>query len=87
MRLLFTGILVVALLLIVYILITQKLGFAWLTRLGMHIVLAALAIYIVNFSGIVPQLYVPLNPITLTTVLLLGLPGVALLIGINLTFV
>ncbi|MNK41262.1 SigmaK-factor processing regulatory protein BofA [compost metagenome] len=87
MRLLFTGILVVALLLIVYILITRKLGFAWLTRLGMHIVLAALAIYIVNFSGVMPELYVPLNPITVTTVLLLGLPGVALLVGIKLTLV
>ncbi|WP_433944976.1 pro-sigmaK processing inhibitor BofA family protein [Paenibacillus sp. SN-8-1] len=87
MRLLFTGILIVALLLIVYILITRKLGFAWLTRLGMHIVLAALAIYIVNFSGVMPELYVPLNPITMTTVLLLGLPGVALLVGIKLTIV
>ncbi|MOA65769.1 SigmaK-factor processing regulatory protein BofA [compost metagenome] len=76
-----------ALLLIVYILITRKLGFAWLTRLGMHIVLAALAIYIVNFSGVMPELYVPLNPITVTAVLLLGLPGVALLVGIKLTLV
>ncbi|RUT27988.1 pro-sigmaK processing inhibitor BofA [Paenibacillus zeisoli] len=87
MRLLFTAILVVALILIIYIWITRKLGFAWLTRLGMHIVVAALAIYIVNFSGVMPELYVPLNPITVSTVLLLGLPGVALLVGIKLTLV
>lgn len=87
MRLLFTGILVGALLLIIYILVTRRLGFAWLTRLGMHIVLAALAIYIVNFSGVLPELYIPLNPITVSTVLVLGLPGVALLLEIKLTLV
>ncbi|WP_068621807.1 pro-sigmaK processing inhibitor BofA family protein [Paenibacillus sp. J22TS3] len=86
MRWVFTGVLVASLILIVYILVTRKLGFSWLTKLGLHVVLAALGIYVVNYSGIVSDLYIPLNPITMSTVLLLGLPGVALLIGIKLTW-
>lgn len=86
MRLIFSAVILIALVLIVYILITRRLGFAWLTKLGLHIVLAALGIYMVNYAGVVPELHIPLNPITMSTVLLLGLPGVALLIGIKLTW-
>ncbi len=87
MKTILTVILIVSLFMLLYIWITRKLGFAWLTRLGLHIVLAALGIYIVNFSGLLTEVYIPLNPITIGTVLILGLPGVVLLLGLKLSMI
>lgn len=87
MKIVLIGVLVVSLLLLLYIIISKKLGFAWLTRLGLHVVLAALGIYVVNFSGLLTEAYIPLNLVTMSTVLVLGLPGVALLIGLKLTMI
>ncbi|WP_223069381.1 pro-sigmaK processing inhibitor BofA family protein [Paenibacillus caui] len=87
MKLIATGILVLSILLILYIWISRRLGFAWITRLSLHVVLAALGIYAVNFMGILPHVYIPLNPATISTVLILGLPGVGLLIGLKLTWI
>lgn len=87
MKILLTGILVLSLISLLYIVISKKIGFAWLTRLGLHVVLAALGIYVVNFSGLLTEAYIPLNPVTMGTVLLLGLPGVGLLVGLKLTMI
>ncbi|MEK5478978.1 pro-sigmaK processing inhibitor BofA family protein [Paenibacillus sp. FSL R5-0407] len=87
MKIVLTGILVVSLLLLLYIAVSRRIGFAWLTRLGLHIVLAALGIYVVNFSGLMTEVYIPLNPATIATVLVLGLPGVGLLLGLKLTMI
>lgn len=87
MKTILTVILIASLFMLLYIWITRKLGFAWLTRLGLHIALAALGIYIVNFSGLLTEVYIPLNPITIGTVLILGLPGVVLLLGLKLSMI
>lgn len=87
MKLVLVGVLVVSLILLLYILFVKKLGFAWLTRLGFHVVLAALGIYLVNFSGLFTEVYIALNPVTMSTALVLGLPGVALLVGLKMTIV
>ncbi|MNC14157.1 SigmaK-factor processing regulatory protein BofA [compost metagenome] len=63
----------------------KKLGFAWLTLFGTHLVLAALGIYIVNFSGLLTEIYIPLNPATIGAVTVLGLPGVLMLLGLKIT--
>ncbi|MGV2794862.1 pro-sigmaK processing inhibitor BofA [Clostridium perfringens] len=87
MKIALTGILIVSLISLLYITISRRLGFAWLTRLGLHVVLAALGLYLVNFSGIATEAYIPLNPVTVTTVLVLGLPRVGLLLGLKLTMI
>ncbi|WP_138496351.1 pro-sigmaK processing inhibitor BofA family protein [Paenibacillus pinistramenti] len=87
MKLIAAGILVLSAAAMLYIWISKKLGFAWLTRLALHFVLAAVGIYAVNFAGVLPDVYIPLNPATIGTVLVLGLPGVGLLIGLKLTWI
>lgn len=87
MKIVALGVLAVSVILILYIWISKRLGFAWLTRLGLHFVLAALGIYAVNYMGLLPGVYIPLNPSTIGTVLVLGLPGVGLLIGLKLTWI
>ncbi|CAM3111790.1 pro-sigmaK processing inhibitor BofA family protein [Paenibacillus sediminis] len=84
MKLVMTGILVVSFMLLIYILIRKRIGLRWFTQFGSHIVLAALAIYVLNFSGLVTDMYIPLNPITVSTAMVLGVPGVALLLGLKL---
>jgi inhibitor of the pro-sigma K processing machinery len=81
------SVLIGSLILLLFVIFSRKLGMAWMTRLGLHIVLAALGIYIVNFSGLLTEAYIPLNPVTISTALVLGLPGVALLLGLKLTMI
>ncbi|WP_136607635.1 pro-sigmaK processing inhibitor BofA family protein [Paenibacillus dokdonensis] len=85
MRLAVMGVLLVSLLLLLLIVVRKKIGFGWLTVFGTHLVLAALGLYLVNFSGFMTEVYIPLNPTTVGTVMVLGLPGVALLYGLKIS--
>jgi len=71
-------------LILVYILIKKSMGFRWLGVFVTHMALAAVAIYVVNYSGWITHAYIPVNPVTIGTVATLGLPGVGLLLGIKL---
>lgn len=84
MRLIVLGVLCISLLLLIYIVFRKKLGLGWMTIFGAHLALSAVAIYIVNFTGLAIQTYIPLNPLTIGTVMTLGLPGVALLVGLKI---
>ncbi|MFD2702620.1 pro-sigmaK processing inhibitor BofA family protein [Paenibacillus shunpengii] len=79
------GVLTVSLLLILVILFRRRIGFKWISTFGVHLVLAALGIYVVNYSGLVGEVSIPINPATIGTVTVLGLPGVALLYGLKIT--
>ncbi|WP_397361906.1 pro-sigmaK processing inhibitor BofA family protein [Paenibacillus sp.] len=78
------GVLVLSVVLLSLIVFRKKLGFGWLSLFGTHLVLAALAIYVVNFSGLITQVHIPLNPATIGAVTVLGLPGVVMLIGLRI---
>ena len=78
------GVLVVSLCALTYIVIKKRLGFGWLTVFGTHMILASLGIYLVNFSGWITAVYIPINPVTIGTVTILGLPGVALLYALKI---
>ncbi|MNC56694.1 SigmaK-factor processing regulatory protein BofA [compost metagenome] len=81
------GTLVISMVMLLYILISRRVGFAWLTKFTLHIVLAALGLYVVNYSGILADIYIPLNPVTLSTVFILGLPGVGLLYALKIMLI
>lgn len=83
MKWIVSGVLIVSLISLLYIVIKRRLGFGWLTVFGTHMVLATLGIYLVNFSGFMTAVYIPLNPVTIGTVTVLGLPGVVLLYGLK----
>ena len=85
MKLAATVVLVLSAALLVFIVIKKRLGWGWISLFGAHLVLAALALYVVNFSGVVSGVYVPLNPVTIGTVTVLGLPGVVMLVGLKLS--
>jgi inhibitor of the pro-sigma K processing machinery len=65
------------------VILRNKLSWSWLRGFALHLVLAAGLLYMLNYSGLVPGMYIPLNPITIGTVLTLGIPGVALITGLQ----
>lgn len=83
MKVVWMSMLIVSSLLLVWILLRQKLSWGWLRGFALHLVAAAAALYLLNYSGLVPGLYVPLNPVTVGAVVVLGAPGVALMAGIQ----
>lgn len=78
------GILIVSAVMLGFIVLKKKLGWGWLSLFGTHLILAALGIYVVNFSGFMTQVFIPLNPATIGAVTVLGLPGVVMLLGLRI---
>lgn len=70
-----------------YVLFKRSVPKGWFMRFSIHLVLAAMALYALNFSGWVTGWYVPLNPFTIGTVALLGLPGIGLVLGLQWTLI
>ncbi|KUP25249.1 pro-sigmaK processing inhibitor BofA family protein [Paenibacillus sp. DMB5] len=85
MRTIALAVLVGSLIILALIVFRKKLGLGWLTVFGTHLVLAAVGIYIVNFSGLLTEVYIPINPATIGAVTVLGLPGVLMLLGLKIT--
>ncbi|OMD75580.1 pro-sigmaK processing inhibitor BofA [Paenibacillus odorifer] len=84
LRMIAMGVLILSVILLILVVFRKKLGFGWLSLFGVHLVLAALGIYVVNFSGLLTQVYIPLNPATIGAVTVLGLPGVVMLLGLRI---
>ncbi|KGE19868.1 pro-sigmaK processing inhibitor BofA family protein [Paenibacillus wynnii] len=85
MKLAAMAVLIISAALLIFIVMKKKLGWGWISLFGTHLVLAALALYVVNFSGLISGVYVPLNPVTIGTVTILGLPGVIMLLGLKIS--
>ena len=70
--------------LLTYLILKRNLGIGWLAVFGAHMALAAIALYVINYSGWITQVYIPINPVTMGTVTILGLPGIVLLLGLKM---
>lgn len=80
-------VLVVSSAMLLYTIFKFRLTWRWLRVFSLQVIFAAAAIYAINYSGLLPGLYVPLNPTTMAMAILLGVPGVALMICIKLTLI
>lgn len=80
-------VLVVSLALLLYMIVKHRLAMRWLKVFMVNVILAALALYAINYSGLISDLHIPLNPTTMATAVLLGVPGVAMMICIKLTMI
>ena len=83
MKLVWLSILIVSSVLLIAVILRNKLSWSWLRGFSLHFVAAAGLLYLLNYSGLVPGIYIPLNPITIGTVVILGIPGVALMAGLQ----
>lgn len=84
LRIVAMGVLIVSAVMLGFIVLKKKLGWGWVSLFGTHLILAALGIYVVNFSGFITQVFIPLNPATIGAVTVLGLPGVVMLLGLRI---
>ncbi|MDO7908661.1 pro-sigmaK processing inhibitor BofA family protein [Paenibacillus sp. JX-17] len=87
MKIAIWGVLILSLSAIVLLSIRRRIGAAWLTVFGFHLVLAAVALYAVNELNWPGYAYIPLNPYTIGTVAVLGLPGVAMIYALKITLI
>ncbi|OMF29117.1 pro-sigmaK processing inhibitor BofA [Paenibacillus sp. FSL H8-0548] len=69
--------------LLIAVILKNKLSWGMLRSFCLHLVLAAGLLYLLNYSELVPAMYIPLNPATISTVLILGIPGIALIAGLQ----
>ncbi|WCM61577.1 pro-sigmaK processing inhibitor BofA family protein [Paenibacillus polymyxa] len=69
---------------LLFLILKKRLGIGWLVVFGAHMGLAAIALYVINYSGWITQVYIPINPVTMGAVTILGLPGIVLLLGLRI---
>ncbi|MFD1957069.1 pro-sigmaK processing inhibitor BofA family protein [Paenibacillus thailandensis] len=83
MKTLWLVLFVVSSLMLLFVLVRHRVSWRGLSSFCVHFLLAAAALYVLNDSGIIPGVQIPLNPVTIGTAVVLGLPGVALMIGVQ----
>jgi inhibitor of the pro-sigma K processing machinery len=85
MKMVWTTMLIGSSALLIWILIRNRMSLGWLKGFALHLIAAAAVLYVLNYSGWIADMYIPLNPITVGTVFVLGVPGIALLTGLQMT--
>ena len=70
-------------LLLLWIVVRNRLSWGWLRGFSLQLIAAAAVLYLLNYSDLIPDLYIPLNPFTVGTVIALGVPGIALIAGVQ----
>ncbi|WP_169090142.1 pro-sigmaK processing inhibitor BofA family protein [Paenibacillus sp. PL91] len=83
MKTIWLSVFIVSSVLLAVVLLRNKLTWGMLRGFALHLVLAAGLLYVLNYSEAVPGMYIPLNPVTIGTVLTLGVPGIALIVGLQ----
>lgn len=69
------------------VLVRQRLAWRGILTFLLHGVSAFALLYLVNTTGWVAGVQVPINPVTLTGVGLLGIPGLALIISLKMVVI
>ena len=76
------GILVSSLLFLIILLMKNSQYRMSLRKIAIHWILAAVFLFALNASDITSSFAVPISPFTLSTIVLLGIPGLALVQGV-----
>ncbi|NIK79887.1 inhibitor of the pro-sigma K processing machinery [Paenibacillus castaneae] len=83
MKAIWLSVFIISSVLLIAVVLRQKLSWSWFRSFSLNFVMAAVLLYLLNYSSILPDVYIPLNPITIGTVVALGIPGVALILGLQ----
>lgn len=71
-----------ALVIVVY---RTKPDIRWFGYALLQVVVAALILFVLNGTSLLGEFYIPINLVTVLTIAILGLPGLALLAAMKLT--
>lgn len=83
MRMIWLVVLLVSSVLLAVILLRRKHSRQWMGYAVLHIVVAAFLLYFVNLAGSYYDFRIPVNMPTVATVLVLGVPGLLMLVGLK----
>ena len=72
-------------LVMLYFALKSKFPFHWLRYVTTNIVLAAILVYFINFTGIFTEFRIPINITTTIVIAILGIPGLLLVAALKLT--
>lgn len=84
MNLFFTVLFFVSALLLVVLLFRNRHARRWLAYTMMHIVVAAFLLYFLNLLSVYTGFRIPINLPTVASVVVLGVPGVVMLVALKL---
>lgn len=73
--------------LLAIVLIRARIDYRWFGYALLQLVIAAVGLYLINGTGLFGEFQIPINMVTLFTLVILGLPGLVLLIVIKLTLI
>mgnify|MGYP002620730985 FL=1 len=68
---------------LLFVLARKRMTRAWFARFFLHMTAAALVIYGLNEFGWISGVHIPLNPVTAAVIVTLGVPGIALIAGLQ----
>ncbi len=81
------GVLIVSAAALLFVLLRQRLAWRGIMNFLLHGTAAFVLLYIVNTTGMAVDVYVPVNPVTLSAVGLLGVPGLAAIIFLKMVMI
>jgi len=79
--------LVVSIILLAIVLIRTRIDYRWFSFALLQLVMVAVGLFLINGLGWFGELHIPINIMTLFTIVILGFPGFVLLIVIRLTLI
>lgn len=68
---------------LLFVLVRRRMTRAWFARFFLHMAAAALTIYGLNEFGWISGVHIPLNAVTAAVIVTLGVPGIALIAGLQ----
>lgn len=87
MKWMMIGLLIVSAAALLLVLLRQRVAWRGISNFLLHGTAAFVLLYIVNTTGLAADVYVPVNPVTLSTVGLLGAPGLAAIIFLKMVMI
>ncbi|MDF2670518.1 MAG: pro-sigmaK processing inhibitor BofA [Paenibacillus sp.] len=87
MNLIVTILFLVSAVMLVALLLRNRHARSWLAYAMLHVVVAAFLLYFLNLLSAYTGFRIPINLPTVTSVVVLGVPGVLMLVGLKLTVV
>lgn len=85
MKIAMWAVLAVSALLLLIVVLRSTVAGRWLTYLGLNVVIAGFLLYFLNLLSSYTHFTLPINVATLSTVGILGIPGLFLLVALKLT--
>lgn len=87
MHMIWWAVFIVSVSALVLLVLRSRVAAAWLMTMALHMVVAAVLLYLVNGFGATYDFRIPINASTVAAIGVLGIPGLAMLIAMKAVLV